>query len=253
MTTKRTVSQFTVSGKAEDHKLAKLLQDNRWFSELPQPVLDDIQAQARYRKLEDGECVYAKDDMPDGLYGVLSGAARISNIGQDGREAVLAILSPGSWFGEVSLFDGLPRSHDTHASGPTELLFIPRQSFQQLLERHAELYPLFMRLLCRRLRLSFTMQEDSALLPLPSRLAKRLLMHAHNYGQTEDSGGRLAVQLSQESLGLMLNSSRQSINKLLKRLEAAGWLQIRYGLIIIADEQALAQLANGEQPEDVSP
>ena len=71
-------------------------------------------------------------------------------------------------------------------------------------------------------------------------------MHAHNYGQTDGEGGRPSVQLSQESLGLMLNSSRQSINKLLKRLEAAGWLNIRYSQIVILDEASLTRLATGE-------
>lgn len=246
MTAKRTVKQVTVAASVGDGKLAKLLQNNRWFNELPEYCLEEMLALAKIRQLDDGERVYAKDDEPDGLYGVISGAARISNIGPDGREAVLAVLSPGSWFGEISLFDGLPRSHDTHASGPTELLLIPRKGFQQMLDRRPELYPLFMRLLCRRIRISFAMLEDSALLPLPSRLAKRLLMHAHNYGQTDDEGGHPSVQLSQESLGLMLNSSRQSINKLLKRLETAGWLKIRYGQIVILDEPALTRLATGE-------
>ena len=130
---------------------------------------------------------------------------------------------------------------------------IPRLGFQQMLERRPELYPLFMKLLCRRIRISFAMLEDSALLPLSSRLAKRLLMHAHNYGQTDDEGGRPCVQLSQESLGLMLNSSRQSINKLLKRLEGLGWLHIQYGQILILDEERLTQLASGAPlPENPS-
>lgn len=250
MTAKRTVSNLTLSDNSTDAPLARLLEKNRWFSELPERVINDIRAQVRRRHLADGETVYAKGDLPDGLYGVITGAARISNIGLDGREAVLAILSPGSWFGEISLIDGLPRSHDTHASGNTELLFLSRQHFQQLLERHPELYPLFMRLLCRRLRVTFAMQEDSALLPLPARLVKRLLMHAHNYGQTEPDGTHLAVQLSQESLGLMLNSSRQSVNKLLKRMEQANWLRVSYGQIVILDEPALTRIASGELPAD---
>ena len=43
----------------------------------------------------------------------------------------------------------------------------------------------------------------------------------------------------------MLNSSRQSINKLLKQLEALSWLQIQYGQILLLDEDALTQLASG--------
>jgi CRP/FNR family transcriptional regulator, cyclic AMP receptor protein len=248
VTAKRTVKQMTVSGRADPASLLGVLRRNRWLRDLPEDCIQDMVALARLRQLEDGERLHAKDDPPDGLYGVLSGAMRISSTGADGREAVLTVLSPGNWFGEISLFDGLPRTHDAHANGHTELLMIPRQGFQQLLERRPELYPHFMRLLCRRLRLSFAMLEDSALLPLPSRLAKRLLMHAHNYGQTEEQDGRAAIQLSQEALGLMLNSSRQSINKLLKRLEQAGWLQTSYGQIVILDEAALTRLATGEMP-----
>lgn len=256
MTARRTVKHFTVSGKvfgkADSDKLVGLLQRNRWFRDLPADCIEEMVSLARLRLLDDGERLHAKDDPPDGLYGVISGAVKISSSGPDGREAVLTVLSPGNWFGEISLFDGLPRTHDAHGAGATELLMIPRQGFQQLLERRPELYPHFMRLLCRRIRLSFAMLEDSALLPLPSRLAKRLLMHSHNYGQTDDVGGRPSIQLSQEALGLMLNSSRQSINKLLKRLEQAGWLQINYGQIIILNEEALARLATGDLLADIA-
>ena len=96
MTAKRTVKQITVSEMGNNPQLAKLLQQNRWFGELPQDVLDELLALARIRTLQDGEFVYAKDDQPDGLYGVISGSTRISNIGQDGREAILAILNPAA-------------------------------------------------------------------------------------------------------------------------------------------------------------
>src|SRR5690554_5853876 len=185
---------------------------------------------ARLRRLEDGQRLHAQGDLPDGLYGVSTGAMRISSTGADGREALLTILSPGNWFGEISLFDGLPRTHDAHAMGPTEVLVIPRREFHQLLERRPELYPHFMRLLCLRLR---------------ARLAKRLLMHAQQYSEPGPGGDRLSIQLSQETLGLMLNSSRQSINRLLKQFEQAGWVQIHYSQISILDEAALTRVATG--------
>ena len=74
MTAKRTVKHITVSEMGNNPQLAKLLQQNRWFGELPQDVLDELLALARIRTLQDGEFVYAKDDQPDGLYGVISGS-----------------------------------------------------------------------------------------------------------------------------------------------------------------------------------
>ena len=229
-------------------KHVELLQRNRWFRDLPTDAIDEMVAMARLKRLEDGQRLLAQGDLPDGLYGVSRGAIRISSMGADGREALLTVLTPGNWFGEISLFDGLPRTHDAHAMGSTELLFIPRREFQQLLERRPGLYPHFMRLLCRRLRLSFNMLEDSALLPLPARLAKRLLMHAQYYGDVSPSHENLSIQLSQETLGLMLNSSRQSVNRLLKQFEQAGWVQIHYSQIRILNEDALTLVATGSEP-----
>lgn len=239
-----TVNQLTVSPDTASQHVA-LLHRSRWFSGLPADAMAEMVAMARLRRLEDGQLLHAQGDLPDGLYGVSKGAIRISNTGAEGREALLTVLAPGNWFGEISLFDGLPRTHDAHAMGATELLFIPRRDFHQLLGRRPELYPHFMRLLCKRLRQSFNMLEDSALLPLPARLAKRLLMHGQYYGEVEQAGERMSIQLSQETLGLMLNSSRQSINRLLKQFEQAGWVSTHYSQIVILDEQALTQVATG--------
>ena len=244
MTDPSTVNQLTVSaGMASQHMA--LLQKNRWFSGLPADAISEMVGMARLRRLDDGQLLHAQGDLPDGLYGVSKGAIRISNTGADGREALLTVLAPGQWFGEISLFDGLPRTHDAHAMGSTELLIIPRRDFHQLLERRPELYPHFMQLLCKRLRQSFNMLEDSALLPLPARLAKRLLMHAQYYGELGPAGERMSIQLSQETLGLMLNSSRQSINRLLKQFEQAGWVSTHYSQIVILDEEALTRVATG--------
>lgn len=244
MTDNSTVNQLTVS-PTEAGLHTELLQQNRWFRDLPADAISEMVGMARLKRLEDGQRLHAQGDPPDGLYGVSKGGIRISNTGADGREALLTVLAPGNWFGEISLFDGRPRTHDAHAMGATELLFIPRRDFQQLLQRRPELYPHFMRLLCARLRSSFNMMEDSALLPLPARLAKRLLMHAQYYGGVGQDNERLSIQLSQETLGLMLNSSRQSINRLLKQFEQAGWVRIHYGQISILDESALTHVATG--------
>lgn len=254
MTEPETVTSTTIPARLSSAEQRLLFQDNRLLGRLPPPVLAALEQQGRRRQLADGDCIYARGDAPDGLYGLLRGSARISNFSAEGREAVLAVLNPGSWFGEVSMFDGLPRSHDTHARGSTELLLIPRAAFHQLLVQFPALYPVFTELLCRRLRLSFSLQEDTTLLPLAARLAKRLVMHARNYGQSSRPSNVQRVTLSQESLAQMLNSSRQQVNRLLKRMEAAGWVTLRYRSVELRDPAALNQVASGQRglPPDSS-
>ena len=59
--------------------------------------------------------LHQKNDLADGFYCVLTGRIRVSNFTVEGKELVLTWIQPGNWFGEISLIDGLPRTHDGHA------------------------------------------------------------------------------------------------------------------------------------------
>lgn len=235
-----TVNEFTLPNS--EHCRRELLR-YRWFADLPADAIEHLVSCARLRNLSDGQCLHRKGDPGDGLYGVLSGGIKVSSSSADGREAVLTILEPGSWFGEISLFDNQPRTHDGWAQGATQLLMIPRAGFQQLLKQRPELYAHFVQLLCWHIRLSFSVIEDTAFLPLEGRLAKRLLMLAEGYGRTEARGTRLQLHVSQEMLGLMLQASRQSINKHLKDWERAGVVSLHYGSLTIHQHDTLEQIA----------
>src|SRR5579885_2169756 len=121
----------------------KVLAQAEWFRDLPPAVVEELASFAVPRRLDDGALLFAKGDAADGLYGVVSGRVRISAAGADGKELLVNLFEPGDWFGEISMFDGLPRTHDAWAIGATELLLIPRERFRALLARRPELYPHF--------------------------------------------------------------------------------------------------------------
>lgn len=218
---------------------APLLADNEWFRELPDAVVAQLTALATLRHYRDGDLIHAKGDAPDGLYGVRKGRVRISNVGSDGQEILVAVFEPGGWWGEISMFDGLPRTHDAHAIGDTEIVLLPQQRFQTLLQQQPDLYPHFVKMLCRKLRLAFSHIDDIAFLPLPERVAKQLLTLAEIHGEAAPNGRRIRLHLPQEDLGRMLGASRQSVSKILKRFEAQGWIAVAYGHITVCDAAAL--------------
>ena len=158
-----------------ENSISQTLGSSEWFRDLPDEVVDLLAGFAQRRRLHDGERLFARGDDADGLYGVLAGRVRISTSASDGRELLINLFEPGGWFGEISMFDGLPRTHDAYAVGATELLLIPRDRFLGLLASQPALYPHFLRMLCLKLRRSFAWIEYEAFLPLPARLAARLL------------------------------------------------------------------------------
>lgn len=219
-----------------------------WFRELPPEVVMQLAAMAVRRRLVDGELLFAKGDAPDGLYGVLRGRIRVCSVSSDGKELLVMLLEPGSWFGEISMFDGLGRTHDGRAVGDTEVMVLPRDKFLGLLLQQPELYPHFLKMLCRKLRLAFGYIEDSQFMPLAARLARRLLDLVALYGRETAEGTLIDLHLPQDDLGRMLGASRQSVSKELKAWESSGWIALDYGKVIVRDLAALRGIADAETP-----
>jgi CRP-like cAMP-binding protein len=172
----------------------------------------------------------------------VNGKAKVSSLNADGKEMVFTILESGSWFGEVALFDGMARSHNVYAMGSTEFLLIPMREFHRILEEQPNLYPHFLKLLCTYIRMSYTALEDQTFLDLSSRLAKKLVSLADNYGVAVDAGIRINLHLPQEELARMLGASRQSVSTELNEWERKGWIEHKYGRVLIRDRRALEQL-----------
>jgi CRP/FNR family transcriptional regulator, cyclic AMP receptor protein len=225
--------------------LAALL-TNGWFQDLPKPIMEKMVSLAIQRRYADNETVHYKFDDPACLHGVISGSVKVSSMSSDGRETTFTYYGPGSWFGQIALLDGLSRTHDIRACGETVLVNILHRDFNELLESNPILYKHFALLLCRLVRVSFSILEDSALLSLQARFAKRLTALADTYGVPHAQGTMINLHLPQDDLGMLLNTSRQTINQKLKEWQKLGWVNLHYGKIIIRNPEALQQLANEE-------
>ena len=217
-----------------------VLLHNPWFAALSAGLRRDMLAATERRHLQPGEMLFRQGHAPDGFYALLQGKLKMSTLNQDGREAILTILDIGTWFGEISLIDGQPRTHDAYAEGPARLLQVPQAALQTLLAREPGYWRDFALLMSQKLRLAFIALEEMSLLPAAPRLARRLLMMAEGYGET---GPRRVLHLAQEQLALMLGLSRQTTNQILKELEARGALRLTYGEIEISDLAILRQAA----------
>ncbi len=217
------------------------LASGHWFRHLPVDLQRRLLAAARLRSLTAGQCLFKRGDPPCGLYAVLEGAVRISAVNAQGKEAVLSLVETPYWFGEICLFDNLPRTHDAMAMGPCTLLQVPQASMLDLLAEHPAYWRDVALLMSHKLRLSLINIEQMSLMPASTRLAHRLLMIAEGYGEIDQA--RRMLQLPQEDLAAMLGLSRQTTNSLLKALEQQGIIGLSYGAIEVLDLPGLRQAA----------
>jgi CRP-like cAMP-binding protein len=213
-----------------------------WFSHLPVPFQHSLLAHARLRQLTAGQYLFKRGDPPCGLYAVLEGTLRVSAVNEHGKEALLSLVGAPYWFGEICLFDGLPRTHDACATGPCTLVQVPQQALLKILEESPRYWRDLALLMSQKLRLSFIGLEQLSLMPASVRLAHRLLMIVEGYGDMVPS--KRVLQLPQEDLAAMLSLSRQTTNALLKDLQAQGIVRLGYGEIEILDAQQLREAAH---------
>ena len=222
------------------------IHDNPWFAALPTDLREHMLRHAEPLRLRRGEMLFRQGDAPGGLYGVRRGALKISTLREDGREAILGVIEAGTWLGEISLIDQLPRTHDATAVGACEVLLLPPAHFHLLME-HAVFARAVAALLATRLRMSYSMIEDATLRGTRARVVRRLLLLAH--GDAAMARHALpSISVSQEALAMMLGISRQTLSKELKLLEALGAIRIGYRCLELVSEDSLRGAAEAVQP-----
>ncbi|MDG0855444.1 Crp/Fnr family transcriptional regulator [Pelomonas puraquae] len=197
-----------------------------------------MRAHLRERRLRPGERLFSRGDTPDGLYGLAQGLVRFTGVNEAGQEAVLVVLNPPQWFGEIALFDDEPRTHDAWAESAVTLWHVSQAELAALLAEQPAWWRHFGRLLTQKIRASFTAVEDLVLLAPRARLARRLALMATGFG-TLDGQSLRVLRVSQEQLASMLALSRQTVNQALKELEAAGALRRARGAVEVLDLDAL--------------
>jgi CRP-like cAMP-binding protein len=214
-----------------------------WFSKLSSTLRSAILDRAHVRRLADGDPLATRGSPAEEWCGVARGAVRISSVSLAGKQVSLTYAEPGTWFGDIALFDGLPRTHDADAHGATTLVVVRKPDFRELLAGHVELYDALLRLNCRRLRLMFDLIEDLNTRPLQARLAKQVLLLARSYGITRGEEIRIGLALAQEDLAQLLGASRQRVNQELKGFEREGAVRVEPTRLVVLSRDKLLAIA----------
>jgi len=218
----------------------ELLRTGRWFAGLPDELQTRLLDAAVLRSAGAGERVVSRGDAPSGLYAVVDGTVRMSGQSEAGREVLHMVVEPPSWFGELSVVDGLPRTQDATADVASELLHVPLRALEAILAAEPRHWQHLAVLVAQKLRLAMLALEDAVQVPPRVRLARRLSLLIEGYG--DHTHPRRTVELRQDQLALMLNVSRQTANQGLKELEALGLVKLAYGEIEIVDPAGLRVL-----------
>ncbi|HLC29407.1 MAG TPA: Crp/Fnr family transcriptional regulator, partial [Dehalococcoidia bacterium] len=219
--------------------VATLLAGIPLFADLAPEELQSLGRRARRQVFQTDETIFYQDDPGQSLYCVTSGIVRIVLSSKEGREAVLVLLRPGEFFGELSLFDGQPRSASAIAMGPTEVAILRRDDFLSFLQEHPQAALTVLAVLSRRLRRTDDLIGDAVFLDLPVRIAKKLLELAETFGEQVEQGVEIAIRLRHQDLANMVGGNRESVSRYLASLEGQGLIRVEKQRITLLRPQAL--------------
>ena len=138
-----------------DERYLPHLSNNLWYSQLSPVYQQYLLAHAQTLQVQKDQSIFLSGDAFDGIYAVLEGAVRLGYIDIHGKEAVAAIAEPIMWFGEISLVDQQPRSHDAVAAQKSAILHLPSSSMHQLLHDHPQFWFHIAQLASQKLRFAF--------------------------------------------------------------------------------------------------
>ncbi len=212
-----------------------LLSANPFFAGFTPETLAKFAGICRERRLAARETLFFKGDPSDGLFAIRRGLIRIGTTDDLGRAMTMNVLGAGDVFGEIALLDGRSRTADAVAIEDVELLFLPRRAFLNLLADEPAIAQQVIELLCARLRDLIERMEETTFLPAETRLARRILTLATDYG-TE-------LRASQEELASLTGVTRETVNRQLQSWKRNGILSLGRGRLLIHDLDDIRRLA----------
>lgn len=215
--------------------IADHLKNVHLFADLNAAQRERIAAVCRRRLYHGRTQLFHEGDRGAQLYIVLSGGVKIyTDSIESGQETILALLSPGEFFGEMALLCGGERTASAVTiAEQTELLILDQTHFQELMRDSFELTTALVRNLAERLRKTNEKLKDWAGSSSLSRVAKLLLV------RSDLESGKLCPPLSQDEIAQLIGVRRETVARNLARLEALKCLRRNRGNLIIINRECL--------------
>lgn len=195
-----------------------------------QAFLDSAGVARKVKEFKKAELVYSQGDAAKSVMYVQEGGVKLSVVNEVGKEAVVAILGPGDFFGEGCLAGQSVRMGTATAVTHSTVLVIEKSEMFKVLHEQHDLSDRFISfMLARNIRIEEDL-VDQLFNSSEKRLARTLLLLAR-YGK-EDQPHGLLPKISQETLAEMIGTTRSRVNFFMNKFRKLGFIKYNGGIEI---------------------
>jgi CRP-like cAMP-binding protein len=215
---------------------------------LDSPILDALDADdrqdlltlARRRRFAKGEVLFHEGDPGDSLHILVRGHVAACITTPLGDTAMVRLLRPGEFFGELATIAEAPRVATIVALDPVETLTVARARLDELRARRPAVDNVIMHALAAEVRRLAAALTEALYVPADKRVVRRVVDAATVFGAPGEPAG--LVPLTQEEIAQLAGVTRSTANRVLRRAEGRGLVKIGRGRVEILDHAGLERL-----------
>jgi CRP/FNR family transcriptional regulator/CRP/FNR family cyclic AMP-dependent transcriptional regulator len=212
------------------------------------PLFSNLTAQERMaihsimlqKTFSAGDVIVHEDDAENQTFFIIvSGSVHVTVLSSEGKQAILATLRSGAFFGEMAILDGEPRSASVVAAESCSLLMLYRKSFLQILQKCPKITVAMLLEMSHRLRRSNRQINSLSMMSVYGRVADVLLQLSKSNGRKVGSMVVVEQRPSHQTIADMAGTSRETVSRVLSQLQKKGYLTITRKRLVILNEEKL--------------
>ena len=197
----------------------KLLLNVPIFSNLEENQISFIASKMSNKIYSKSDIILMEDEVGDTFFIILEGSVKVTRDSEDGREVILAVLSSGNFFGEISLLDGKTRSANAIALERTSLMILKRNDFLKLIEEIPQISISLLSELAKRIRKTDEQVENLAFSDAEKRIGISILSISEQIGVIKNGLVKIPKLPFHQDIANMAGTSRETVSRMLKLLE----------------------------------
>jgi len=188
------------------------------------------------------QTIYSEGNHPNRLYYVINGKVKTYKSNEYGKDLVTELFSAGDFVGYVALLEGTVYKDSAEAMEDSELSVIPKEDFEELINRNPEVARKFIRLLAKNISSKEDQLLGLAYNSLRKKVAEALIMVQKKYQGNKDE--KFSIDISRENLATIAGTATESLIRTLSDFRGEKLIDIQNGSIKILNEKKLETLVN---------
>jgi CRP-like cAMP-binding protein len=215
------------------------------FCELKSSNLQDVSDHKVENTYKKGQTLFVQGNPPYGIYCISKGNIKVTQVGEDGKEAIVRIASAGDVLGHRSIFTDQYYQATATAIEDSHVCFLDKKYILKLVSEQPTVACNLIGKLGRDLgaaehRISSFYQKN-----VRERLAELLLLLKSSHGVQEEGGRwRLDIKLTREEMASIIGTASETLIRFMSELKQEGFIEQQGKTIYLVDEKGLLEFAN---------